>query len=121
MPFAERRKYPRIPETVSWKVTVGSSVYATQTKNLSCGGALCELPQVVPVMTKLEITFNLPALSQGVFRRPIHCVGVVVRQESRPSKTGPITYLTAIYFSELKQEDRQEIAAFVLQNMLSKF
>ncbi len=119
MPFAERRKYPRIPETVSWKVTVGSSIYATQTRNLSCGGALCQLPQSLPVMTKLEIAFDLPPGPQGHSARSIRCIGVVVRQESRVDPQGIRTYLTAIYFLDLKVEDRQCIAEFVLRSMLA--
>lgn len=120
MPFQERRKHPRVSKNIPCELVVGSSTYTAQTKNLSCGGALCELPQIVPVMTKLGITFNLPALSQGAFRRAIRCVGVVVRQEPHPNEAGSNTYLTAIYFSELSQDDRKQIAEFVLQSMLSK-
>jgi len=117
MPYSERRKYPRISETLPCQIQIGPSSLVAQTKNISCGGALCQLNQPLPTMTKLEIVLKLPSLS-GSLPQSIHCVGVVVRQEP-PSPGKPSSYLTAIYFSEIKLEDRRRIAEFVLQSILS--
>jgi c-di-GMP-binding flagellar brake protein YcgR len=118
MPFKERRKHPRVPEAVSCQVTAGHASFATQTHNLSCGGVLCRLEKLLPLMTQLEIVLQLPsAVSQAPFS-PIRCTGVVVRQApcTQPQESG---YLTAIFFSQLHIEDRRRIAEFVLQSMLA--
>ncbi len=118
MPFDERRKYPRVPESISCWFDAGTSAFTGKTTNLSCGGALCQLPRSIPPLTQLEIALELPATSQeGI--QSIRCMGVVVRQESQPSTDGAVSYLTAIFFSNIKQEDRKRIAEFVLKSMLS--
>ena len=119
MPFSERRKYPRIAETVSCQVSVGSEKFQTLTKNLSCGGALCSLSEEIPPITKLDMVLELPAIhgTAAPARQQVHCVGVVIRQDQLPLEEH--TYLTAIYFSELKPEDRRRIGEFVLQSMFS--
>jgi c-di-GMP-binding flagellar brake protein YcgR len=119
MPFSERRKYPRIAETVSCQVSVGSERFQTLTKNLSCGGALCSLSEEIPPMTQLDMVLELPALpgKAAPARQQVHCIGVVIRQDKLPLEEH--TYLTAIYFSDLKADDRRRIGEFVLQSMFS--
>jgi c-di-GMP-binding flagellar brake protein YcgR len=119
MPFSERRKYPRIAENVSAQVSVGTEKLQTLTKNLSCGGALCSLPEEIAPMTQLEIVLDLPAVrgSASPVRQQVHCLGVVIRQDRLPLEEH--SYLTAIYFSDLKTEDRRRIGEFVLQSMFS--
>lgn len=116
MPFAERRKYPRITQAVPCQLRVGPSLLQAETKNLSCGGFLCRLSTPLALMTKLAVALELP----GKTPRPIRCIGVVVRRESHEDREEPSRYWTAIYFSQLKSGDRQRIAEFVLQSMLSK-
>ncbi len=119
MSFAERRKYPRVDESISFQVVVDSKTIVAETRNISCGGALCRLSHPIPAMTKLKIAFALPSAGPGSSRM-IHCIGVIVRQqEVRDQEDGAPTYATAIYFSELKPEDKRRIAEFVLQSMLS--
>lgn len=120
MPFSERRKYPRVPESVTCQVALGSERFETLTKNLSCGGALCSLSEQIAPMTKLEVVLDLPP-SQGAVRVPrqtVHCFGVVIRQDRLPLEERP-SYLTAIYFTDLVPEDRRRIGEFVLQSMFS--
>jgi c-di-GMP-binding flagellar brake protein YcgR len=109
MGFSEKRKYPRVAESVSCELTVAGDSVVAETTNISCGGALCRLTKPVPAMTQLDIAFKLPGSS-----RIIRCIGVVVRQEQAGAE-----YQTAIYFSNLKPEDRRLIAEFVLQSMLT--
>ncbi len=121
MPFPERRKYPRVYEPVPCEVSVGPSALVTQAKNLSCGGVLCLLSVALPLMTKLEVTLQLPGVGRGSPPQSIRCIGVVVRQELslQPDSGKAASFQTAIYFSDIKQEDRRRIAEFVLQSMLS--
>ena len=120
MPFSERRKYPRVSEAVSCQVSLGSGKFQTLTKNLSCGGTLCSLSEQIPPMTKLELVLDLPPASSGMApgRKVVHCMGVVIRQDRLPLEEQP-AYLTAIYFSDLKPEDRRRIGEFILQSMFS--
>ena len=120
MPFSERRKYPRIAETVSCQVSVGpEKSLQTLTKNLSCGGTLCSLTEEIAPMTQLDLVLDLPAVpgTAAPARQQVRCVGVVIRQDKLPLEEH--TYLTAIYFSDLKPEDRRRIGEFVLQSMFS--
>ncbi|MBI3312223.1 MAG: PilZ domain-containing protein [Candidatus Omnitrophica bacterium] len=119
MPFADRRKHPRVPEHIPCEVSVGSEIYSTQTKNLSCGGALCVLSQSVAPMTKLDLVLEMPSVpGMGALpRQMVHCGGVVVRQDRMPLSENP-EYLTAIFFSDLKETDRRRIGEFVLRSML---
>ena len=121
MPFSERRKYPRVFESVPCQVQVGPSALVTQAKNLSCGGVLCILSVSLPLMTRLEVILQLPGAGRGSPPGSVRCVGVVVRQEPQPpSSAGEApSFQTAIYFSDIKPEDRRRIAEFVLQSMLS--
>ena len=120
MPFSERRKYPRVYQSIQCQVCLGSEKFQTVTKNLSCGGALCSLAEPVPMMTQLEVVLDLPPSVGfgGLPRQSIRCMGVVVRQDRLPLEQQP-KYLTAIYFSDIKPEDRRRIGEFVLRCMLS--
>lgn len=119
MSFSERRKYPRVPEAVACQVSLGAGQFQTITKNLSCGGALCSLTEELPPMTKLDLVLDLPAVHGTVntARQTVRCIGVVVRQDRLPMEEH--SYLTAIYFSEIKPEDRRRIGEFILQSMFS--
>ena len=121
MPFSERRKHPRVSEAVPCQVSVGSEVFSTVTKNLSCGGALCVVSGPVAPMTKLRIEFELPGVhgAGSSTRQTVHCEGVVVRQDQLPLSENP-AYLTAIFFSDIRQEDRRRIGEFVLHSMLTR-
>ena len=120
MSFSERRKYPRIAESVSCQVSIGPERFQTVTKNLSCGGALCSLKEQVEPMTKLEVVLDLPPVPGGIAmsRQSVRCAGVVIRQDRLLLEEQP-SYLTAIYFSDLRPEDRRRIGEFVLQSMFS--
>ena len=120
MSFSERRRHPRVSESVPCQVSVGAERFTTITKNLSCGGALCVVSGAVAPMTKLSITLELPAVhgAGGSTRQSVRCEGVVVRQDKLPLSENP-AYLTAIFFSDIKQEDRRRIGEFVLHSMLS--
>ncbi len=120
MSFDERRQHPRVDESLSFQVAVDSQVIVAETKNISCGGALCYLSHPIPEMTKLAISFALPSANPHGSLKAIHCTGVIVRQQEVRNERNPdLTYLTAIYFSELKPDDKRRIAEFVLQSMLS--
>ncbi len=114
MHSSERRKYPRIVRVLPCRIRLGASGIAAQTRNISCSGLLCKTPRLIPPMTKLGITLELPDIPGK-----IHCDGVVVRQDKQEAESKTPHFLTAIYFSKIKDEDRKKIAEFVLKSMLA--
>ena len=120
MSFVERRQYPRVRHSVQCQVAVGAEHLQAVTENLSCGGALCNLARAIAPMTRLDVLLDLPPPpGLGWPHQSVRCHGVVVRQDRLPLAEKP-TYLTAIYFSDLAEEDRRRIGEFVLQCMLAR-
>lgn len=70
-------------------------------------------------MTRMEVCLSFPAAERQSASPPIRCGGVVVRQQPLPSRRKGPPYLTAVYFSELRAQDRRRIAEFILQRMLA--
>lgn len=119
MGFLERREFPRATESLPFEISLGLTTVQAQTQNISCGGVLCELSQPIPFLTKLGILLKLPNSGAEETNPPIHCKGVVVRQEPFPASNVLPSYRIAIYFSQMKLEDRRRIAEFVLKSMLA--
>ena len=87
---------------------------ATETVNVSCGGALCWLDHRLRPMTKVAVALALP-------KRLIQCTGVVIRSDllkHPPGRPRP-RYRTALFFLDLAREDHRAIAEFVLASMLT--
>ena len=120
-PFHERRRHPRVAESLPFQVGTAAHWVATRTINLSCGGALCVLPESVPVLTKLQVSLEVPVApaNGGPSVREVHCEGVVVRQQPSSTPGQASLFETAIFFSDLQPEDRRCLAEFILQRMLS--
>lgn len=81
---------------------------------------MCRLEKPIEPMTKLEVSLELPVPPRedgtSLLQR-IHCAGVVVRQ-NRLVGQGAARYETAVYFSDIRPEDRRRIGEFVLRSML---
>ena len=109
----ERRRYPRIEKQLRIRVAEGPDRMAAQTVNLSCGGALCEVPHRISPMTKVVVALALP-------ERLIQCTGVVVRCETlrRTDGAGRGLYRLALFFTEVARADHRAIAEYVLDSML---
>ena len=110
--MAERRRYPRIDRTLRIRVARDGEPVATETVNVSCGGALCWLNRPLPVMTKVAVALALP-------KRLVHCTGVVVRSQlvPPPASRGRGRYRLALFFTDVSREDHRAIAEFVLNAM----
>ncbi len=111
---ADRRRYPRVDETLRLKVRRGGEHVATETVNVSCGGALCWLDHRLRPMTKVAVALALP-------KRLVECTGVVIRCDLVKHGTGRHhpRYRVALFFLDLAREDHRAIAEFVLASMLT--
>ncbi len=107
-PVLDRRRSIRILEKLPFKI--GHQHYEAEavTVNISINGALCVVEREIPVMTQLKIALTLPGASSK--KKTLSMKGVVVRKEKDPA--GP-EYLIAIYFSEIKPQDRESLRRFI--------
>ena len=107
---AERRRYPRVAGRLRIRVSRDQQQVATETVNVSCGGALFWLARPLPLMTKVRVALALP-------RRLVQCTGVVVRCAPVRRSSARGRYHVALFFTEMSREDHRAIAEFVLKSM----
>lgn len=110
---SERRRTPRVPHQAALSIVNPRQVIQAQTLDLSASGVCCLLNQPVPLMTKFQLHFTLPRAEE-----PVRCSGVVVRIEPHRRQDNGLGYEAAIFFSDLSDNDRKAINAFV-QDRLS--
>lgn len=114
----ERRGSARIAEALVFKI--GHQGYDMQaiTVNLSVSGALCRVERNIPVMTQLSVGLALPSLESGAKKdERISAKGVVVRSE-REALSGK--YLIAIYFSDLREKDRDLLQDYIVRRLAGR-
>jgi len=88
-----------------------------QRLNLSGGGVRCKLAQLLPVGTLVNVEVFLP-LTPG---RIIHTVGIVVwSQELVLSESPQESFLTAIRFVHLADDDQETIISYIFNEQRSQ-
>jgi len=109
----DRRQHSRINERLQLKVKAEDFDAVTETINLSCFGAYCQLNKHIPLMTSLKIALALPYGDQGNELDYVECNGVVVRIEEivAEANRGSV-YNTAIYFNEIAESEKEKIADY---------
>ena len=103
-PHQEKRKDERFAKIMPLSLGVADVDFATQTKNISCGGAYCHVDKYIEPMTKLAVTLKLPEQKHS-----ISCKGVVVRTE----EAVPTGYNIAIFFNDINPKDRELIKQYI--------
>jgi len=111
LPPAERRLYPRVDHKLPVNVIANGYDFATTTQNVSCIGTYCHIKKYVPPFTKISIKMVLPAgnIQLPAKERLINCEGVIVRTED--DKKGGFN--VAIFFNEIKEQQRKKIARYL--------
>ena len=110
-PVSERRQHPRLEKNIPLKISSTDFDIVTETKNLSCRGAYCQVNRPLEMMTKLKIHILIPLMKNNkVATKKITCEGVVVRAEPQPRQG---YYNTAIYFSDIQSKDAKIISEYV--------
>ena len=108
----ERRRHPRVDERLEFKLKAEDFDLVTETINLSCLGAYCQLNKHIPLMTTLKIALALPYGDQGNEFDYVECSGVVVRVEEVFSQANVDSiYNTAVYFNEIGESEKEKIAS----------
>ncbi len=114
-PASERRKHPRLEQTIPIKISSEETDVVTETYNLSCAGAYCKVNKYFEPMTRISIHLLLPLKRRGkTVTKKLTCHGVVVRTESIP---GQDYYKVAIFFSDILPADTKVISEYVSGQM----
>ena len=109
---AEKRQYPRIDQELPIKVAANGYDFKTTTQNVSCIGAYCRIDKYVPAFTRVMIKLTLPVTTDsGNKDFDVECKGVVVRSVDE-SNGG---FNIAIFFNEIKDDQRKKISQYVKQ------
>jgi hypothetical protein len=109
----ERRRHPRINERVPFTLRAEDFDAVTETINMSCLGAYCQLDKYIPLMTSLKVALALPRGDKKNEIEYAECNGVVVRVEEVESQSHKSSvYNTAIYFNEIEESEKEKIASF---------
>lgn len=112
----ERRKAPRIENSLPLKISYPDFDIVTETKNISSSGVYCSVSKALEPMTKLNIVILVPNTT-GRYKtiRKINCEGVVVRKEESKNvkNNGKHPYFIGIFFNDIKETDRKALAAYI--------
>ena len=103
--FIEKRKHPRVPCSLSVTVGEGGGEFKTCTANISESGMMFLCDTLFSSMTKYGIAFSLSGESDTII-----CEATVVW--SNKIKNANL-YAVGMLFSEIQEEDRLKIRAFV--------
>ncbi|MDD5255657.1 MAG: PilZ domain-containing protein [Candidatus Omnitrophica bacterium] len=108
---SERRLYPRVDHQLPVNVIANGYDFSTTTQNVSCIGTYCHIKKYVPPFTKISIKMVLPTggIQLPAKERLINCEGVIVRTED--DKKGGFN--VAIFFNEIKEQQRKKIARYL--------
>jgi hypothetical protein len=109
----ERRRYARVDKNVAIKLKDKDVDFVTETMNLSCIGAYCQVDSYVPILTKLKITLLVPRTKGKAACKHIACEGTVVRVERSHDPMEPNKYNIAIYFNQITKGDMKLIDAYI--------
>ncbi len=105
----DKRLHPRIDQQLPLNVSANGYDFVTQTKNISCIGAYCNIDKYVPPFTRVMVKIQLPGRSHN--QTDVEAKGVIVRTED--DATGG--YNIAIFFNGIKDSPRQKITQYISQ------
>lgn len=111
----EKRRHLRIARNLPIKLRHDDFDIVTETKNVSCVGAYCQVDRYVAPFTKINATLLLSAEKD----KTINCKGVVVRVEKIQNTLEP-QYNIAIYFNEISKVNMSRINHFIKENHSSQ-
>ncbi len=113
-PRQERRSHARFPRTfeAQGSAEAGDVVARMVASDLSLGGLYCASSIDYPEMTRLSVRLMLPERRTGTVE-PLDVEAVVVRHRELPSPTGNNRYELALFFSGMRDAEREKLARFL--------
>ena len=92
---------------------------ATQTINISAGGAYCNVPHFIPPLTKMVVTMLIPVpLEGGILKHEVlQCHAIVVRVKPEVETENTSSYEIGLWFSTISAPDRRKVLQYVKQHL----
>ena len=110
---SERRRFARADKSLAIKLEDKEADFVTETKNISCIGAYCQIDSYLPLLTKLRITLLVPKSRTTRTAKHITCEGTLVRIEKSNDPLEQNKYNVAIYFNRISKGDMKLIDQYV--------
>lgn len=100
--------------SVTVKIKEKGGGFLGKTINISPSGAYCRTASPMPLLSKVAITLVVPIQIEGKrVNKTIDCGGTIVRTHPVIVGDKTVGYDVAIFFSELKKEDRKLISEYI--------
>lgn len=109
----ERRRFPRLFKNIAIKLKDKDIDFVTETKNISCLGAYCQIDSYLPILTKIKITLLIPKSKSSKTAKHFTCEGTIVRIERSNDPLELNKYNVAIYFNQISKTDMKLIDRYV--------
>jgi hypothetical protein len=115
----ERRVAIRIPAQLAMEIRINDvDIARVESLNVSANGVYFSSGTYIPVLTKLDITLDLPGSpateTQG---DTVVCSGVVVRSEPEEETPGTTDYQVACYFTSIDESDKETLECYILKQV----
>jgi c-di-GMP-binding flagellar brake protein YcgR len=119
MTQVERRGAVRIPARLAMEVRVNDTDTArVESLNVSANGVYFSSNSYIPVLTRLDITLDLPpAEGAETGGGTVVCSGVVVRTEPEEEQPGTSEYQIACYFTSIDESDKDTLESYILKQV----
>lgn len=86
--------------------------------NVSANGVYFSSNVYIPVLTRLDITLDLPPADKTARTgETVVCSGVVVRTEPEEETPGTDDYQIACYFTSIDESDKETLESYILKQV----
>ena len=119
MARVERRESVRISAKLAMEIRIGGADSAkVKSLNVSANGVYFSSTKYIPVLTKLDITLDLPHRDAGeTAGGNVVCRGVVVRTEPEEESAEQKEYQIACYFTSIDEADKETLESYILKQV----
>jgi len=114
-PGQEKRKYPRFKVASPLEISGSDFRCATEIRDISCAGALCQSPRFIPLNTRITVHMELALSENGRKTERLFCCKAEVTRVEPPYEKPQGSYALGLAFSDVDPEDQQRIVRFVRQ------
>ena len=113
----ERRRHPRISTDLPLQLTFRDATVDTRIRDLSSSGIRFRAAAPLPLLSRVQIALELPDTKGSASASSLAITGVVVRC-AEIEGGAPAPFDTAIYFEDLSERARGQLARFVDANLV---
>jgi len=119
MAQAERRGAVRIPAKLAMEIQISEGgASKVESINVSANGVYFISTTYIPVLTRLDITLDLPKSGRSpTLGQSVMCSGVVVRTDPETESPDVSEYEIACYFTSIKNSDKETLESYILKQV----